>query len=151
MKSYSLIFFLFLLVSCNTDLRKDEPVKLDEDCKPIINKFFNSLLSNNYRRAIDELLADNENIDQKDSNTISLKEKFYAINEGSGNYRGQTLIKKRGLNSDLAVFSYLAKYDKKFYRFVFVFYNNGVRTKIFKFSFDDNAALELEESLKLYL
>jgi hypothetical protein len=69
----------------------------------------------------------------------------------SGAYRGKSLIKKKSINDDIAVYSYLAKYDKKFYRFLFVFYNNGIKTKIYKFLFDDTAELEIEESLKLYM
>jgi hypothetical protein len=101
--------------------------------------------------AMDDLLSSNENIDLKDSSTIVLKDKFSNINRFSGAYRGNSLIKKKSINDDIAVYSYLAKYDKKFYRFVFVFYNNGVKTKIYKFMFDDTAELEIEESLKLYM
>jgi len=69
----------------------------------------------------------------------------------AGPYRGESLLKKRTINDDIAVYSYLAKYDKKFYRFIFVFYNNGLKTRIYKFLFDDTAELEMEESLKLYM
>jgi hypothetical protein len=59
-------------------------------------------------------------------------------------------LKKRFMNDDIGMYSYLAKYDKKFYRFVFMFYNNGKTVKLYKFLFDDNIDLELEESLKFY-
>jgi hypothetical protein len=126
-------------------------MKLDSDSKPVIEEFFHKLGSSNYKMAIDDLLATNKNIDPKDSGTITLKEKFNSINEFSGAYRGESLIGRRSLKDDIAIYSYLAKYDKKFYRFIFGFYNNGVQTSLFKFSFDDNAEVEIEESLKLYL
>ena len=117
----------------------------------MIDSFFQKVESKNYNAAIDDLLSSNENIDLRDSATIALKGKFSSINQFSGAYRGNSLIKKKSLNDDIAVYSYLAKYDKKFYRFVFVFYNNGLKTKIYKFLFDDTAELEIEESLKLYM
>jgi hypothetical protein len=113
--------------------------------------FFNKVATGNYTGAIDDLLKSNENIDLLDSATIAMKERFASINRLSGKYRGFSLLKKRTINNDLAAYSYLAKYDKKFYRFIFVFYNNGIDTKIYKFLFDDTAELELEESLKLYM
>jgi hypothetical protein len=123
----------------------------DKTCVPIIGNFFQKVSSKNYNAAIDELLSANENIDLKDSATIALKSKFSVINQVSGVYRGNSLIRKRSINDDIAIYSYLAKYDKKFYRFIFEFYNNGVQTKIYKFLFDDSAEFELEESLKLYM
>lgn len=49
-----------------------------------------------------------------------------------------------------SIYSFLVKYEKKFYRFIFTFYNTGTKIKIYKFSYDDVLDLELEESLKLY-
>jgi len=125
--------------------------KFDVVCNPVITKFFQNVELKKYDAAIDELLSENENIDLKDSATIALKSKFSVINQVSGVYRGNTLLKKRSIGDDIAIYSYLAKYDKKFYRFTFEFYNNGVRVKIYKFLFDDSVEFELEESLKLYM
>jgi hypothetical protein len=124
---------------------------MDTVCVPVIDGFFKTVESGNYKGAIDELLSSNENIQLKDSGTIDMKNKFSAINELSGTYRGKSLLKKKSIQGDIAIYSYLVKYDKKFYRFVFEFYNNGVKTKIYKFLFDDNLEIELEESLKLYI
>ena len=60
-------------------------------------------------------------------------------------------MRKKLLEDDLGVYSYLVRYEKKFYRFVFVFYNNSKAVKIYRFSFDDTIDIELEEAIKLYV
>ncbi|SRR5258708_7786051 len=150
MKSQVIYFVFCMLVSCKTK-NSEFSSKLDASCQPVIENFFKEIESNEYRGALDQLLSLNENINITDSGTISLKQKFYAMNQISGAYRGNSLLKRRFINDDIAIYAYLAKFDKKFYRFVFIFYNNGTSTKIDKFSFDDNSEVELEESIKLYL
>jgi len=141
----------FLFFGCKGGDNKDSASNLDSICVPIIDGFFQKMGTNNYKAAVDDLLSSNENIDLKDSGTIAMKDRFSAINQLSGAYRGKSLLKKKSINDDIAIYSYLVKYDKKFYRFVFVFYNNGVHTKIYKFLFDDTVEIEVEESLKLYM
>jgi hypothetical protein len=151
MKYWKVLMIIFLGVSCKSSDNADSTGKFDTVCIPAIDSFFQKIESKNYNAAIDDLLSSNENIDLKDSSTIALKGNFSIINQVSGIYRGKSLLKKKSINDDIAVYSYLAKYDKKFYRFIFVFYNNGIKTKIYKFLFDDTAELEIEESLKLYM
>ena len=151
MRYWKILTISLFLIGCKSSNNADSIGKLDGICIPMIDSFFQKVESKNYNAAIDDLLSSNENIDLRDSATIALKGKFSSINQFSGAYRGNSLIKKKSLNDDIAVYSYLAKYDKKFYRFVFVFYNNGLKTKIYKFLFDDTAELEIEESLKLYM
>lgn len=151
MNYWRVVVVCFLFFSCKGANDTVSISKLDSICIPVIDSFFQKIESNNYKAAVDDLLSSNENIDLKDSGTIAMKDRFSAINQFSGTYRGRSLLKKKSINDDIAVYSYLAKYDKKFYRFVFVFYNNGIRTKIYKFLFDDTAEIEIEESLKLYM
>jgi hypothetical protein len=148
-KSIKSLLILLASLSCNNP-KNNFSSKLDSRCTPIIDHFFNMIESKNYEKALDTLLLSNENFDLKDSSTLDLKSKFYAINRLSGPFRGKELLKKRSINDAIAVYSYLVKYDKKFYRFVFVFYNNEISTKIYKFQFNDSIEEEVEESLKLY-
>ena len=136
---------------CKSSENTSSANKLDAVCAPIIDDFFKKMEANNYKAALDNLLSSNENIDLKDSATLLMKSRFAEINQLSGAYKGRSLLKKRNINDDIAIYSYLSKYDKKFYRFVFVFYNNGTTTKIYKFLFDDTVEIEIEESLKLYI
>ncbi len=116
----------------------------------LIDAFFQKLKDGNYKSGIEELLNSNHNIDLKDSATFNLLKSFEYINSSSGKYITSKEIRQRKLEEDIAVYSYLVKYETKFYRFIFVFYNNDQEIALYKFSFDDNLSLELEESIKLY-
>lgn len=125
--------------------------KMDDECLPIINSFFDKIKSGGYVKAMDDLLNSNTNIDQSDSSVTDLKEKFGRINSLSGEYIGYKILKKKSLDRDISIYSCLVKYQKKFYRYVFIFYMPEKEVKIYKFLFDDNLDIELEESLKLYI
>jgi hypothetical protein len=131
--------------------KTDESQYIDSKSISLVKTFFSKVKSGKYENALDELLAQNINIDLKDSLTLSLKNKFLNINKSSGKFMSYRLILKKSLGNDLGVYSYIVKYDKKFYRFLFTFYNNESEVNIYKFSFDDTIDLEMEESLRLYL
>ena len=97
------------------------------------------------------MLKGNEIINLQDSGTIIMQNKFSLLNETSGKFISAKLLRKRELDNDLAVYIYFVKYDKKFYRFTFTFYNNNNDVKIYKFAFDDTIDSEMVESLRLYL
>jgi hypothetical protein len=143
------IFTLLVLfsLSCNS-----QPAisKMDKVALPIIDSFFAKVARGESDNAIATLLSGNPHIDPNDSSVIDLRNKFDIISNAVGDFRGKSLIKKRSLNEEVSVYSYLAKYEKKFYRFWFMFYNNGSKIAIYKFRFDDDLDAELEESLKLY-
>jgi hypothetical protein len=138
------VVLLMAFANCKTS-------NVDKRCEKIIDVFFNGIAKGKYQSTLTEFLAANKNINLKDSNMIDLKNKFDVINQYSGKYVGYDLIKKRNLNDDVVIYSYLVKYEKKFYRFVFVFYNVNGTPLIYRFTFDDTLGLELEESLKLYV
>lgn len=140
------MFAAFLLTGC----KAMEGKKIHQECMPTIDSFFMQVERNAYVEAFNNLIASNPNILPSDSASVSLRKQFSEIVQFSGAYHGKSLVKEKTINDDVAAFSYLVKYEKKFYRFTFVFYNNGISTKIFKFSFDDNVESELEESIKLY-
>jgi len=149
-----LSIFLLFIYSCNSKTANSNDYsnsELDKYCIVKIDSFFNEIRVSNYTNALDDLLRQNENIDLKDSGTVSLREQFKKINELSGKYIGYSLLKKKIVGDDVGAYSYLVKYSSKFYRFIFIFYNNGASVKIYKFKFDDSIDVDLEESLRLYL
>ncbi|MGN6492804.1 MAG: hypothetical protein ACTHLE_12470 [Agriterribacter sp.] len=123
---------------------------IDKNASALISAFFNDIKSSNYNKALENLLLQNENIDPRDSATLSLREKFVGINQYSGKYVDSKLLKKRFVKDVIGIYTYLVRYEKKFYRFTFIYYDNGTKLRIYKFTFDDVLELELEESLKLY-
>jgi len=123
---------------------------MDKVAIPIIESFFTKVAKGESDNAITNLISGNPNIDLNDSSMIDLRNKFKIINHSVGAFRSKSLIKKRTLNEDISVYSYLAKYEMKFYRFWFMFYNNDSTISIYKFRFDDDLDVELEESLKQY-
>jgi hypothetical protein len=145
-KALNVIFFIFM-ISCKTSHKNNV---LDNQSALTIDDFFKKVEAGEHKLALQNLLSQNEDIVLKDSATINLIGKFNYVNEMSGKYIGNQLLKKRLINSDIAMYSYLVKYERKFYRFLFEFYNNGNGGKIYKFKFDDNLDLEMEESIKLY-
>jgi hypothetical protein len=154
MKKNLLLYILILItqLSCGQQQKRiDDSKYIDTKSIELVNSFFGKVKSGNYANALDELLGQNTNIDLKDSLTLSLKNKFSNINEYSGKFISYRLLLKKSLSNDLGVYSYIVKYDKKFYRFLFTFYNNESSVNIYKFSFDDTLDFEIEESLRLYL
>jgi hypothetical protein len=130
---------------------KDKNEFLDSQSKQTIDKFFEAIASDNYKKGLIELFKSNQNISLEDSSTILLEKNFYQINETSGKFVSDSLLRQNQIGDDIGAYSYLAKYEKTFYRFLFIFYNNGHDTKIYKFSFDAEIPAELEESIKFYM
>ncbi len=89
----------------------------------------------------------NPNMTSDDSATINLKNQFKRLNNEAGKFVNFSLLSKRAVNNDLCIYSYLAKYDRRFHRFVFVFYNNDSNIRLYRYSFDSSIDLELEKSL----
>ncbi|MBS1744990.1 MAG: hypothetical protein JST21_02345 [Bacteroidetes bacterium] len=141
-----------LLYGCKQESKiKESNSFLERESQPVIALFFKALtIENDSHSAIMNLLNKNENIDLQDSLTIDLENKFDAINRSSGKLKSYRLLRKKELGNDIGIYAYLVKYDKKFYRFIFTFYNNGTQIEIYKFSFDDTIDIEMEEALKLY-
>ena len=145
MKHIALLLFISLtLLRCKSS-------HLDKECQPVIDDFFKGIQENRHMESITKLLSQNENINLKDSLTIDLENKFDIISTLSGKYIGNKLLLKRNIDDDIIIYSYLVKYEKKFYRYIFMFYNNGEKCVPYKFLFDNSIDVELEESLKLYL
>lgn len=143
---YTCFIFSFFFISC----RSAKSNSIDSYCLAATKNFFNRVGTPNYAAALDSLLLSNRNINFMDSGTIQLREGFKTINERSGNYLGYKLLRKRIVEEDIAIYSYLVKYEKKFYRFIFLFYKPRDKVSIYKFAYDDVLELELEESIKLY-
>ena len=145
---------LFFLVSCGQVNKESSPRnddKLSRKVMPVIDSFFAGINKGEADKALKLLLSTNPNIDLDDSLTKNLEASFNSINATSGRFMAYKLVRKKQLNDDIGVYSFLVKYERKFYRFVFTFYNNDININIYKFSFDDNIDTELEAALRLFM
>src|SRR5438093_4594936 len=104
---YSYLFVGLFLNSCRTTKST-----IDSYCLSTTKNFFNRIGTPDYATALDSLLLSNKNIDFTDSATTKLKEGFKSVNELSGKYLGYKLLKKRIVQDDIAIYSYLVKYEK---------------------------------------
>lgn len=147
-----IIMVIIELISngCNQKVVTIKNNILEATAHSTIQSFF-SAIGKGDSSAMITLLKQNDNIDLTDSLTIDLLNKFDFMNQNSGTFISDTLLRKKTLNNDVGVYCYLAKYEKKFYKFTFVFYNNGKEVKIYRFSFDESIDIELEEGIKLYV
>jgi hypothetical protein len=152
MKSITLplLIAITILVSCSSSKESHSENKLEQDCRPMIEDFFKQLKERD-TLALKKFLSSNEFLDITDSASQDLFSKFLLLGKTSGSLLSYSPLHKKVINNDIAAFSYLAKYEKRFYRYTFLFYNNSRDTRIFKFSIDEQAGFELEESLKIYL
>jgi hypothetical protein len=141
------LFLLLFLVGCKSEIYQTH---IDNNTLPVITSFFEKVRIGDSDSAIIQLLSTNSNINLLDSATLNLEQKFKEVNQISGGLIQYELLKKRYIKDDIAIYSYLAKYEKRFFRFIFIFYNNNRSIKLYKFLFDDDLDLELENSLKLY-
>ena len=121
---------------------------IDKFSEPFIDAFFKTIRTKGASVSVEKLLASNPEIDNSTTAAINLKRRLVTIHENSGRFMGYRLLKKRFLDDDIGVYSYLVKYEKNFYRFAFTFYNNGSSIRLFKFLFDDNIDAELERSIR---
>lgn len=144
------MLIVLIFNGCSENNKAEYSKVIDSKSEPLIESFFQSLQKGDFQNSLKTLLATNESIDLKDSSTIKLLSSFEDMNAYSGKLVSKRLIRKRNLQDDVCIYSYIVKYEKKFYRYVFVFYNNDINIKLFKFSFDDSIGIELEESIKLY-
>jgi hypothetical protein len=141
----SLVFSSCIFLSCKTT----RVTKFDRESTQIIENFLGQLGTDNDLNALKNLLSSNPNIPLTDSSTINLMDRFKILNEYSGKYVGNVQIRTKKLKDDVSIYSYLVKYEKKFYRFVFIFYKTST-VNIVKFSFDDDINFEMEQAIKLY-
>ncbi|MCG2618194.1 hypothetical protein LZZ85_28090 [Terrimonas sp. NA20] len=142
-----LVVFILIGIGCSSQSTKNN---IDKTALPLIETFFKGIQAKRPSVALDELLKNNPHISLEDSSTLFLKRSFVSVNEMSGTYKGFRVLKKRFIEEDIGIYSCLAKYEKKFYRFIFMFYNNGDTIRLYKFLFDEDIDEELEGSLKFY-
>jgi hypothetical protein len=147
-----LLIFIFISVAGFGCQSQKEVSRSENEATKQVTVLFQAITQGQYNEGLLALLKSNDNLNLQDSSVIKLREQFRRINESSGKFIDYRLLKKKSAgNDDVIVCSYLAKYEDRFYRFTFTFYDNGASVKLYKFYFDDNLSVEMEEAIKLYM
>ena len=95
--------FLSLILISALAKCQNKPNFIDSSSSRQIDQFFSRIKAGNYESALTDFLQSNPNINL---------EEFKLINQYSGEFLGYTLLKKRMINNDVAIYSYLAKYKR---------------------------------------
>ena len=151
MRNYIIQLTVVCLISLILGSCRIEPNSVDRECIATINTFFANVGKGHAKESLQDLVASNPYIDASDSASLKLIKGFTDISQLSGEYRGYKLIKKRIFQTDILVYSYLLKFERKFYRVIFMFYRASTPVRLYKISYDDMIDTELEESLKVYM
>src|SRR5689334_1266905 len=84
---------------------------IDKFSEPFIDAFFKTIRTKGASVSIEKLLASNPEIDNSTTAAINLKRRLVTIHENSGRFMGYRLLKKRFLDDDIGVYSFLVKYE----------------------------------------
>ena len=149
---FLLSYVCLIGISCSDNKSPSIPVvqasSMDKYCTSVIDTFLNQLKLKD-SNAINNFLPSDGSV--SDSAIYALRNSTIRMNQLSGNFLEHKLIKKRFILDDIAAYSYLMKYERKFYRAVFIFYKPIDKPKIYKFDLEEGFEIELQESLKLYM
>jgi hypothetical protein len=114
----------------------------------IIDTFFKKIKSDGTDPAIDYLFSTNKLFNNVAQINL-LKIKLDSLQRSVGQYVGKELIAQKSAGTSLAFYSYLAKFTVQPVRFTFMFYKAQNDWTLYRFKYDDQMDLELEEAGKI--
>ncbi len=114
----------------------------------IIDTFFKKIKSDGTDPAIDYLFGTNKLFNNVAQINL-LKIKLDSLQRSVGQYVGHELIAQKSAGTSLVFYSYLAKFTVQPIRFTFMFYKAQTDWVLYRFKYDDQMDLELEEAGKI--
>jgi len=116
----------------------------------LINTFFKEYLKTP-SKAVENIYATNPWTSRIKDAVESLKNEVdkYTL-EHVGKYYGFELITKKQFSESLVLYSYMAKYDRQPFRFIFKLYKPNDKWTLYSFAIDTDLDNELEQAAKLY-
>jgi len=111
----------------------------------VVDTFFKKYKNEGTSAAIDFLFGTNKYF----TNTAGigqLKAKLDSLRQGIGMYLGKDLIAQKNASSSLYFYSYLVKHEVQPLRFTFIFYKPQNEWVLYRFKYDDQMDVELEEA-----
>ena len=114
----------------------------------VIDTFFKKYKFDGTSAAIDFLFGTNKYF----TNTAGigqLKAKLDSLRQGIGMYLGKDLISQKNASNSLYFYSYLVKHEVQPLRFTFIFYKPQNDWVLYRFKYDDQMDVELEDAGKI--
>ena len=114
----------------------------------LIDTFFSKYKKDGTSAAIDYLFGTNKMFNNEAAIAV-LKGKLDSVQRSFGQYIGRELISQKSAGISLAFYSYLVKFTVQPMRFEFMFYKPQNDWLLYRFKYDDQMDLELEEAGKI--
>jgi hypothetical protein len=109
----------------------------------ITNKFF-ALYAKDTKGAIQYAFSTNKWLDGEQEAITGLYNKLKNAIDQSGQYDGYELVSTKTVGQNIVMQTFVVKYDRLPFRFVFLFYKAKDIWKVQNFSFDDEVDKELK-------
>jgi hypothetical protein len=114
----------------------------------LIDAFFKKYKDDGTGPAIDYLFGTNKLFDNNTGINV-LKAKLDSLRQSIGKYLGKDLITQKNAGNSLVLYSYLVKHENSPVRFTFIFYKAQNDWVLYRFKYDDQMDIELEEGAKI--
>jgi len=114
----------------------------------VIDNFFKKYKAAGADSAIDYLFGTNKYFNNP-AGTAQLKAKLDSLRQSLGDFIGKELIVEKTASPSLVLYSYLVKHDVQPVRFTFIFYRPHSDWVFYRFLFDDQMDIEMEDAAKI--
>jgi hypothetical protein len=124
------------------------PVVAVKGAADLVNTFFKKYKDEGTAAAVDYIFGTNKYFTNT-AGITQLKTKLDSLRQGIGNYLGKDLIVQKSASNSLVFYSYLAKHEIQPIRFTFMFYKPQNDWVLYRFKYDDQMDVELEDAGKI--
>lgn len=114
----------------------------------VVDTFFKKYKNDGTSAAIDFLFGTNKYFTNT-AGIAQLKAKLDSLRQGIGMYLGKDLISQKNASNSLYFYSYLVKHEVQPLRFTFIFYKPQNDWVLYRFKYDDQMDIELEDAGKI--
>jgi hypothetical protein len=121
---------------------------LPKTASGIVDAFFKKYREEGTSAAVDYLFGTNKYFTNT-AGIAQLKAKLDSLRQGIGMYLGKDLISQKNASNSLYFYSYLVKHEVQPLRFTFIFYKPQNDWVLYRFKYDDQMDIELEDAGKI--
>jgi hypothetical protein len=157
-KRYFLSLLLTAIICCSSIYAKAQTAAKPAEAKPaaavpktptsLIDAFFKKYKEEGTGAAVDYIFGTNKLFDNNAGIAV-LKVKLDSLRLSAGLYTGKELITQKNSGASLVLYSYLAKHENSPIRFTFIFYKAQNDWVLYRFKYDDQMDIELQDASKI--